>query len=255
MENFIGTTSNAGDCKILNKEAVRFRRSRKTNTLTATALEPLVIENRALGYNIHYQLERFNYDYKTRWLIFEGFPFFEHMEGSEGQKKKWEKKRAEVYHGSMMHFMRSLYTNTLVQDGFEIRTFQTLTKPGVDGARLTVKADILGASADDKNFEDLVGDVVPADSIAYAVDKTTAGLDFKGVLLVYYKKQNAPSEYKALFGAKQMISKITLVNQRPIEIQANGAYYGPSDLLATGYWSWSEKTSNLLPLDYKTEKD
>ncbi|HEY0355235.1 MAG TPA: carboxypeptidase-like regulatory domain-containing protein, partial [Flavisolibacter sp.] len=49
-ENFIGTSSNALDCRILNKEAIKFRHSKKYNQLVAIATEPLIIENKALGY-------------------------------------------------------------------------------------------------------------------------------------------------------------------------------------------------------------
>ena len=43
LENFIGTSANALDCKIKNTEAIRFRNSKKNQELTAIALEPLII--------------------------------------------------------------------------------------------------------------------------------------------------------------------------------------------------------------------
>jgi hypothetical protein len=51
-ESFIGTTSASRQCEIKNHKALRFRYSKKNGTLIAVADEPLIIENRALGYRI-----------------------------------------------------------------------------------------------------------------------------------------------------------------------------------------------------------
>jgi hypothetical protein len=51
-----------------------------------------------------------------------------------------------------------------------------------------------------------------------------------------------------------MMSQITLVNQEPIEIQANGSYYQPTNLLSLGYWGWSEKIATMLPFDYQLKE-
>jgi hypothetical protein len=37
---------------------------------------------------------------------------------------------------------------------------------------------------------------------------------------------------------------------RQIEIDINGSY-PPQDILAWGYWSWSEKMADFLPSDYE----
>src|SRR5689334_14125724 len=60
-EMFIGNSANAMDCKIKNTEVIHFRNSKKRNELTVTADEPLVIENKSLGYLVRYQLEGFSY--------------------------------------------------------------------------------------------------------------------------------------------------------------------------------------------------
>ncbi len=55
IENFIGTSQNARSCTIKNYKTLRFRHSKKRNQLTVTADDPLIIENKALGYSIQYQ--------------------------------------------------------------------------------------------------------------------------------------------------------------------------------------------------------
>src|SRR5215831_3577228 len=65
LENFIGTTPNAAKCKLLNPEVLKFYFLKKSNKLRVLATDPLQIENRALGYNLRYQLDSFIYYYNT----------------------------------------------------------------------------------------------------------------------------------------------------------------------------------------------
>src|SRR5687767_11972338 len=50
IDNFIGKTRNARHCKIVNNEVIKFRFSEKNNRLTAKANQPIIIENKVLGY-------------------------------------------------------------------------------------------------------------------------------------------------------------------------------------------------------------
>ena len=124
IENFIGTSDFAKQCTIKNYKTLRFRNSKKAGTLTAFAAEPLIIENKALGFTIHYQLEEFKFDFNTKYLTYLGYPFFKPMKGSTRRQKKWSSNQFSVYEGSIMHFMRSIYRNTLIKEGFEIRRLQ-----------------------------------------------------------------------------------------------------------------------------------
>ena len=273
LDNFIGTSALSRNCIIKNKNVIKFRQSKKTNEITAIALEPLLIENKALGYTVRYQLEDFNYNFKTRYLYYGGYPFFEQMKGSAARLRRWEREREAVYYGSMMHFMRSLFRNTIVEENFEVYALKKL--PNTEKARvreanskrvrsvsksITIN-NIASDSADyydrvlaQEDYIDVVGNKkLIGDSIAYAVNATTAGLDFKDYLLVIYKKGTVPTEYQKQFpknGTSKM-SQVTLINGKPIEIQANGSYYMPADFLSLGYWAWSEKIATMLPFDYK----
>ena len=275
LENFIGTSAEAKECTIKNSDVIRFRNSKKTNTLSAFADEPLIIENKALGYIIHYQLETFTYNFKSSYLIYTGYPFFEPMDGSAIRKKKWEKRRREAYLGSMMHFMRSVYRNTIAGEGFEVRALQKIpnkekkrvkdvyatnmkTTRREDGT--VVVSEINKDSSDyysnilrQEDYRDVIGkNLLTGDSIAYQVNQTTAGMAFENYLLIIYKHKLAPIEYRQQFpkNSTAMMSQIVLVNQQPVEIEANGLYYNPVDLMSLGYWSWSEKIAMMLPFDY-----
>ena len=272
-QNFIGTTGQASDCRIINKDAIRFRYSKTKNELVAVATEPLVIQNKALGYTITIELESFRYEFNTRYLIYIGYPYFEEMKGSASKMRKWKKERNEAYYGSIMHFMRSLYRNRLIEEGFEIRRLHkfpntekqrvkaiyagnTKRTPGgifVSGRINSDSADYYEKILKQPDVFRMIGkDKLPGDSIAYAIDPVKAGLEFTNYLLIIYNKL-APKEYRMQYpeSSTSMMSDITLVNGNPLQVEVNGNYYDPSEMLSSGYWAWSEKISLLLPYEFK----
>lgn len=279
IESFIGTSEFAKDCRIVNTKTIKFRHSKKKNELSAFADEPLIIENRALGYTIRYQMETFQYDFKIGYLLYAGYPFFQPMKGNAGRQRRWENKRLEVYTGSFMHFMRAVYRNKTVEEGFEINPLRKISntekqrvKAAYSSNTRTVKSEdgrlsVITINQDTANYYtkvmqqtdhiDVLSKIpLTGDSIAYAVDSTTAGMDFKNYLLVTYKKKFVPKEFMQQFpkAGGTMTSQITLINEKPIEVHANGSYFNPVDLLSTGYWAWSEKVATMLPFDYQPPK-
>jgi hypothetical protein len=279
IESFIGTSELAKDCKIKNTSAIKFRHSKINKELSAFSDEPLIIENKALGYTIRYQMEGFQYDFQTGYLLYIGYPFFQPMKGNSGRQRKWENKRSEVYYGSIMHFMRALYRNKTAEEGFEINPLKKIPnaeKQRVkdayssnsrteksDSGKITVRsinqdtANYYRRVMQQSDYVDVLAKIsLTGDSIAYAVDSTTAGMDFKNYLLVTYKNKFVPKEYLQQFprAGGAMTSQITLITQKPIEIYGNGSYFNPVDLMSTGYWAWSEKIATMLPSNYVLPK-
>jgi len=283
LSSFIGTSAYAKDCVIKNYKTIRFKYSKKNNFISAHASEPLIIENKALGYHLKYEMIHFSYDFNTRYLMYAGFPFFTEMTGNKHRMRKWQENREEVYTGSMMHFMRAMYRNTVDQAGFQMRRlekklnlekqrvkalYQYYTKFSVDanGNNLSVSTIDAQVSKDSLSYyekvlrqkdviEILHPELVRADSIAYGEDSVTAVMDFKDYLLVTYPaKQEQPEYYQDRLLERRdpyITSAICLINNIPIKIQSNGSYNNPVDLISTGYWSWSEKIATMLPFDYK----
>jgi len=272
IENFLGTSAYGKETQIKNPEVLKFRNSKKNNELRVIAIAPLVIENKALGYRITYQLENFRYDFKTRYLLYSGFPFFENLEGSDRKKRQWEKAREDVYYGSTLQFMRAVYTNTIAEEGFEVRRLYKTPNPEKERVRAVYrsssKANANGMiistinrdSSDyydevmrQDDYQNRIGEhLLKGDSIAYAIDSTIAGLFFTDYLLVTYKHKKLPAEFRQLFprSGTEMMSEITLVNGRPVEVFRNGAYFNPEDMLSSGYWGWWEKMGTMLPFNY-----
>lgn len=276
LNDFIGTSSNSFNCIIKNREIIKFRYSQKRNYLEAFADEPLLIENRALGYTIRYKLEAFTHDFKGGMISYYGFPLFEEMQGNARKTKKWQENRKDVYYGSMMHFMRCLFANKILENSFEVR--KLVKKENLEKKRVQALYKYLAGADGNGNFEErlpkdsvtyynkvlrqpdanniLYTQILPGDSIAYAEDSVTAGVAFDDYLQITYKNKKVPAEYSQRISLRDqpvssyITSTIYLVNRRPVYVSHIGAYYSPQDLLSSGYWGWSEKICNMLPFDY-----
>jgi hypothetical protein len=283
MENFIGTSAYAEDCKLLNKEVIKFRFSRKNNTLQAFADDRLVIENKALGYLLKYDLISFDFDFNTRRFLYQGYPLFEEMETKrEGLHKRWINNREEAYYGSIMHFMRSLYRNKLIEQKFEVRRLIKLSSEEqkrvksaylkarmpismngnniavADDSRSELHPDTLAyyrkVMQDPEGFNILINQLLPGDSIAYAIDSLVAGFEFPDNLQVVYPPKKTPFQYgrtmRRIPKEEPITSELFRVTRDPIKVLANGSFFEGTNLISSGYWAWSEKIAALLPTDY-----
>jgi len=280
IENFIGSTTYAEDCKIKNPEVIQFRNYKKEGILKAFSDETLEIENKSLGYIIHYKLEQFECNFISKTVAYQGYPLFENMQTKRsGLKRRWQANREKVYHGSQMHFMRSLFRNKIIEEGFEIRRLVKIpnlekqrvkTKLYPGGLIITYNTNdfLLHTIYEDSiaHFDsilrqtDIIDFVYPTlltgNSIAYFLDTVTAGMRFSDYLQITYTKTIEDYDYFKKYDLERSlwpgppVSFITLINNNPIEILSNGAIFEALDLLNLGYWSWSEKMATSLPFDY-----
>jgi hypothetical protein len=293
LEHFVGTSVYARNCKLLNKDALKFRFSKKANTLKVFANETLVIESKSLGYRIKYDLIQFEFDYGKRMFFFQGHPFFEELDPSpkEKVKSRWESNREEAYRASLMHFMRSLYRNQLLENGFEVRAmtkiseeerqrvsaiYRSLIQKNFYGGGMSMgtgaKSNTFGTSPSDsmdyyrkviqtpESFSIAGGELLSGDSIAFQIDSAVAGLYFENYLQVRFPAKTMPAEYQqTMYGNKSALpfavtSEITITNGKAIAVFANGSYFEGLYLVTQGYWALNEKVGNMVPFDYWPEK-
>ncbi|PKD19600.1 hypothetical protein APR41_03060 [Salegentibacter salinarum] len=126
QKEFLGKTSSASKCKILNEEVLELNYRPSTKTLTAQANQDLIIKNRYLSYNIKYNLTNFEVKFRTgtsglslvHSVYYEGSSYFEELR--KNPRKKIFKNRKNSYSGSGLHFMRALATKKLVENNFRI---------------------------------------------------------------------------------------------------------------------------------------
>jgi hypothetical protein len=257
MENFIGTGENAAKCRLINHDVLRFYYSRRTNRLSVTATEPLHIENNALGYNLTYQLEGFRADLSNKLVQYFGYPYFQPMTATQGDRGKlWEFKRKQAYAGSMLHFMRSLYAGHTISEGFLVEKEVTGRNEEKHRVKETYRPDFQKPGNFPMDtlhyFWDVLRQpdiitwkvVVPPDSILTIGPDSSRELFFARPVIVLYgvREKNTGGELKT--------SGLQLVTPRPLKVEENGSYYPPQEVLDTGYWALSEKIANLLPVDY-----
>jgi hypothetical protein len=254
LQYFIGTTKNASSCTIKNKNVLRFHFYLKSNRLSVTATEPLLIANKALGYELEYRLERFVCDFASHIVSYYGYPLFRDMPADfDLQKKKWEANRQLAYMGSMMHFMRSLYSHSVREEGFLVK--YKVPVPNIEKNR--VKAIYR------PNFTP--NDSIPIDTLHHywevlrEPDYFLQTVTSPDGLLTIQKDQTRVMFFNedctVIYGnPKRGIayteSSIRLMNQRPIAIDENGSYYPQAEVLSLQNWSITGNISNLLPRDY-----
>ena len=104
-----------GQCQILNSDVLHFKE--ENGHLKATATEPIIIENQALGYKMWYDLIHF--DGTVQKVYYAGTARFEEMKaGNERQANRYRRNRMAAYKGSTRHLMASLVDSTYEREGF-----------------------------------------------------------------------------------------------------------------------------------------
>ena len=230
LEHFIGATPFADSCTLLNPEALRFLYYKRNDRYKILAKEPLMIQNRALGYNLRYQLDSFVYFNQNKINSYRGACLFTEMEGTEDEKKVWKENRAKAYEGSRLHFLRAYYDSTLRQEGFTV--------------------DMLSNTMANK-FNRLTN---PYDTSYYFFDDSTlnAELWFPTKVSITYHKAAPEKRYLQYFklplDVKTQISYIDLTDA--IVINPNGFFFDQKSWVNQGYWSW-KNIADQLPYDYE----
>lgn len=253
-DNFIGTTDNASSCTIKNKDVLRFRFYPKSRKLSVTAVEPLIVVNKALGYNLEYRLEGFTCDYSTNIISYFGYPLFHEMiADNSDRQQRWEKNRQLAYLGSMMHFMRSLYSGRLHEDGFIVE--HEVEVPNIEKARVkaifipnVTKADSIPIDslhhywAILRESDYFIQKVKNYDNLITANADQTKSFYFTGDFSVIFGVGHLGIPYTE--------SSMEMMVPTPVEIEENGMYFPPGTLLSKGNWARTEKIANLVPRDY-----
>ncbi|GGK74040.1 carboxypeptidase-like regulatory domain-containing protein [Rufibacter glacialis] len=284
LKNFIGQSANAAQVQITNADVLYFHFDARERVLTAEASKPLVIENRALGYRLHFVLEDFRADFKNGQVFHAGHPRFEELKPrNKAQQKRWAAARLKAYHGSLMHFTRALYTQNLEAEGFNVRKLQRRPNPnrppeqeiqaGLKRARAASKPGITvtyagsGGQEDslsywgrmsrlDKTVAYLYKDPLPyGHLVVREPESNRLRLQFEDHLNVVYAKEKEEPNYinQNAFAKRRapgpQTSLITLLEPYTY-IEPNGMILNPYSHVVEEYWAF-EKLAEMLPLDYE----
>jgi hypothetical protein len=229
IAKFIGSTPFAAQCFLENPDSLRFFYYKRSNKLKVLSTVPLVIHNKALGYNMNYVLDSFVYYYNDELSSYRGYCLFSEMDGTVQEKRAWSANRRKAYQGSKLHFMRSYYDSTLVQEGFRIQ---------------------LLAENSERNFVEVRN---PYDTSHYFVPDSADEIEvyYPRAISITYLKKAPENEYLQQYKLPMDIGVQTTYAQlkNAIAIKQNGYFYEQRDWINQGYWSW-KNLADLLPYDY-----
>lgn len=278
MENFVGTTRESEHCRIKNEKAIRFRYYKKSNRVIAYCDEPVLLENKALGYLVSYQLENFEVNFNERSTSYMGYPLFSELD-KNSPKTRWIKAREKAYHGSVMHFMRSLYNDRLAEEGFVVQ--RMIMEPNYEKQRVkkihnasgsmqhmnagTIILNAPKLPADSADYfrqvlrqpdyrHIILPPLLTADSLIISSEGEYKYIHFPDYIHVTYKNEKEDE----LFLRTQLRtdkpafqrSYVMLAEGEVVAVDKTGNYYNPQHFISAAYWGWDEKMANSLPLDY-----
>jgi len=252
---FIGSNLAAKKTKILNENDLRFSYNKSERILKVRSINPIIIQNNYLGYTVNYDLLKYELNYNTNYVLTLGTALFKENKGSKKSYKNWLENRKTSYLGSVTHFIKSVYSNRLIEEGFDVKRLIRKENPEY----LKYKEDLLfdktlKGPVPPKIISYLINQPVVYDSIK-KVENNQQYLSFKGLYSIEYKKAEQDEVYNKLHHIKFNSNQLSIISLNDdLAIEANGLYYHPSNLIVEGYFSW-RKIANLLPNDYEIKKE
>lgn len=268
-EQFLGTSTAAASCEILNPEVVILDYNPQTKIMTVRARDILQIRNKALGYDIQYLLERFEYDIGKGYVYFQGYPLFEELEGSKGKQKKWAKARAKSYNGSVTHFMKSVIDGNVAEEGFEVTEIikkRNVNRPsaeevadararmrtaGINGITINSSSpdiQVIRRSNEPEFIRYSNNQPYPTDSLI-VMKEGKHQLYFPNLLRVRYTKEASEPAFLRYSKPRSFQESTLSLTGKATEVMSNGILVDPLSVLFEGYMGW-EKMGNMLPVDY-----
>ncbi|WP_018630962.1 carboxypeptidase-like regulatory domain-containing protein [Niabella aurantiaca] len=277
IDYFIGPRDKTADCSILNFDDIALKVSANEEVLKAQSKKTIEIVNHWLGYRIYFDMEDCTINFEKKTFVNFGYARFEDIGKGD---TKFKERRDAVYQGSLPHFLKSLYSNTLQSNNFEARRARVRRNTERDRVRQLMKeqkfdlnfhAETLqiGKSPSDSSlyyyrvYVKGKDQVIECDSSLLHVDdvfvtdlEVVKELYFEDYLLVTYKKE--VSDQLRLFPLLQGLelngsyqnSLLSLKDNNSVFVFANGAASPASVLTAQGYWYAASSIKNLLPYDY-----
>ena len=274
-ETFLGVSDFAKNCSIENPKALRFFNDKTNKRLTAYSNGNLIIRNKALGYLIKYQLEEFNYDFKNKIVTYVGYTVFEDLKTRSSKKRsRWLKARKEAYYGSIMHFMRSVFSDSISEQGFDVREKIRIYNTDTLFDRIYQPGNMPTVKAGDDSYKAIAGETPAFKKIPDYVDlinlknfsfKDAVIFDsvlkqkefyFDNYLQIIYKNAQVKMDYLLANGLPKYLkmnenSDAHLLSKNALVIEKDGSYFDPMNIISSGYWGWC-KMAEMLPTDYKT---
>jgi hypothetical protein len=233
---FLGSTRFASSTKILNAWILEFKETELNgkDVFTASASQPLEIENQALGYKIYYYLKSMASNSEGHNIT--GELRFEELVSSDPKTvKSWNQNRLNAYQGSLRHLVKSLIDGQSEKAGFNLY----IDKSGYENSmqRTAVFSAQLDKSIKSFATKDIVLPGKTEDEFIIAL---------KQRLEIHYTQERA---------ALKVYSDITFpvswlqVNGGILRANAKGILLNPSQVIVSGAM-YEARVADLLPNNY-----
>jgi hypothetical protein len=256
---FLGESKNSRKTRILNPYVLDFFTDEDTGEFFANSDSILKIENRALGYQLHISLDRFEYDDRTEQCVYGIYARYHELESDdEKEAKTWKKNRLQTYRGSFRHFLSALarqkshredfYIFEIPPSQFSLVDDQTMILPGAEQ-----KSDEEMQLSDDEsdlrsielmNSETAIGTFIPLKENAIVFHDSSRSMikiKFEDYIAVIYKKLNIREPNNFL----KLTDTYTYA-----EVDTFGNLLSPYAIEKFGDWA-NERVADSLPLDYQ----
>lgn len=238
-ENFLGKSKAGISCKIENEDDINLFFDTQTNTLSATAKNPLRIKNDYLGYEVVFDLVDFSLLYSQPKLdnfylkqnAFSGTSFYKNI----AKSNKSDKKRMESFLGSTAHLMMTIANESWQKEKFALFVDKFQTDP-----KIYFKVqDTLDVKLVTLIKEPIVNK--PVYKIMTDVDYTKP---IQPEVIGYEDKK---VNFSILYDGKKQSSADFLKKQFIVDENGN---YSPVYVVMFGGYLGSQKLGDMLPLDY-----
>ena len=279
QEYFLGTSINGIRCRILNPEILILDNETDKNVLKARSKGLLEIENPNLGYTVKYVLEGFELDFQNKVSRFAGYPYFIEEKLQKRRLAKVEKERERAFQGSIIHFIRALFYDSLEEDGFVINKSEILPNPNRPSEEEIQEAiaklsgntsflekqnlnSIIQKQSLPKNIEGFSDEILFRNEL---IEKARNGFIFitydQPFFVNYILEKEEPAYHESLVKRSNQIqavqtaslnyqfSKIQMTG-KALRIFEDGSYFHPYDLYMEGYMAW-ERIGDMMPFNYK----
>ena len=247
---FIGETAWARRTTIMNPEVLDF--SDRRGESRAQASEPLIIENRALGYKLTYFLNEF-VAHPTGWR-WDGEPLFQPLEPeSPEEAAMWNARRDSAFFGSFRHFLLAVINDQVEGEGFKIysRDDPRSTPLGAGSLGGALRSSgVPGLLQGNQRFSLFAADIMkPGEA---AIERI---LDFEGFVEIVYTREVEDKAYLRLEGKpfqrpKFQTSMIKL-DKGPTIVDLKGDTLDPYGVTFYGGYFGYERVANQMPKEYR----
>ena len=226
---FLGATSFALNSKIVNKWAIDFLR-KPNGELSASAREPVIVENLALGYWVEVELHDFNWKLQSEsgYYLFREIRFEEMEPENREQRRRWEANRERAYQGSFRHFLVSLYNDELSRNRFTVVSHGGSSRTRINQMERSMQV-----------IQILMAYRIPAAEL----DETVKVYHLREPLDILYGIRRTGTESRPRATITPNSSNNTFV------VHKNGYLVDGRALTLGGVWN-NTRISNMLPSDY-----